>query len=143
MESGPVTVADSGKNGPWGVGPGGVGPVGVLFFPHPIVRTTRPATIECLVTVARHDYYQGRQTGVLMVSFVFSLPTTGRAALDREHEFRGIEVDALLEHHLDVAHVGDARRRIAIDDEVGMLAGRDRPDVRIAANSSRRSACRS
>ncbi len=45
--------------------------------------------------------------------FAFSLPQP-RLAPDRIDQLRGIEPDALLEHDLDVPHVGDRRRRIAV-----------------------------
>ena len=48
--------------------------------------------------------------------------------------FAGIVPDALLEHERHLANVIDSRRRIAVDhDEVGLLAGGDRPDERAAA----------
>ena len=43
--------------------------------------------------------------------------------LHRIDELGGVITDCLLEHHLHVSHIADARRRIARqDDEVGLLA---------------------
>src|SRR5579864_3494518 len=45
-------------------------------------------------------------------------------------QLRRIVSDAVLEHELDVFDVGDAHRRIAFDDdEIGVLARRDRTEV--------------
>ena len=47
--------------------------------------------------------------------------------------FFGIVADALPEHRLDVADVGNRRRRIAVDDhQVRLLADRDAADARVA-----------
>src|SRR5262245_53144015 len=60
------------------------------------------------------------------------------AALDRRDQLRGIVRDALLEHERRLAHVLDARRRIAVDhDEIRLLSRDERPRERASAQIGR------